>query len=148
MKKNSSDDFFGKRLRSYRKGKKLTGQQFAALIGISQGNLSEIETGRVKPSLDTIVKIASKTDADLTWLILGNSSEPKFQKKFLTDNDLPAFLYELAEWGREISDSKRLDWLENQLEACLPTWQIWREKKKDEDRAALHTNQIDEKKVA
>lgn len=128
MKKNRELDFFGARLRLYRKNKGLSGVNFAGLIGISQGNLSDIETGKVKPSFDAIRKIIENTNIDIIWLITGQET-PK--TKHEPQNAKQAeFLAELETWAREISKDGSLDWLEEQLATCLPTWQMWRERKK------------------
>ena len=43
------------------------------------------------------------------------------------------FLAELETWAREISGQNNLAWLEKQLEECLPTFKMWRERKKSEE---------------
>ncbi|MCH7500247.1 MAG: helix-turn-helix transcriptional regulator [Nitrospinae bacterium] len=43
----------------------------AQVINISQGSLSDIENGKSYPSTPTIIKIMTKTDIDIHWLLLG-----------------------------------------------------------------------------
>lgn len=139
MKKNRDLDFFGARLRLYRKNMGLNGINFARTIGISQGNLSDIETGRVKPSFDTVQKIIENTNVDIIWLITGQEAAGVAQEP---QKAKPAgFLAELETWAREISKDGSLNWLEQQLAVCLPTWQMWREKKKAE-AAPAETDQV------
>ncbi|MCY9668881.1 helix-turn-helix domain-containing protein [Paenibacillus alginolyticus] len=44
----------GDKIRALRKLNNLNQVEFAASLGISQGNLSEIEKGKSKPSADTL----------------------------------------------------------------------------------------------
>lgn len=50
----------GSNIRKLRKLNKLTQIEFAQRIGISQGNLSEIEQGNTNPSLDTLLAIKNE----------------------------------------------------------------------------------------
>jgi len=49
----------GQRLKILRLKRELTLQDVAEKLGISRGNLSGIETGRVTPSLETLSRIAT-----------------------------------------------------------------------------------------
>jgi transcriptional regulator with XRE-family HTH domain len=51
---------FGKRLRSLRRGRDLSQELFAELLGISVDFLSLIERGRNSPSFDTLELIADR----------------------------------------------------------------------------------------
>ena len=62
---------FGSRLREIRKKNNLSGTELANILEISQGSLSEIETGKTKPSFKTIENIIKRTDIDLFWLLTG-----------------------------------------------------------------------------
>lgn len=42
---------------------------FAKLIGISQGSLSDIENGKTKPSAETLASIVRNTDINAAWLL-------------------------------------------------------------------------------
>lgn len=51
---------FGKRLKSARKGRKLSLRTVAALSGISLGQLSDLETGKQpNPQADTLLKLCN-----------------------------------------------------------------------------------------
>lgn len=63
----------GIRVRDVRKRNNFTQTQFSELIGISQGNLSEIELGNSKPSADTLISISVNFNVDLNWLLLGSN---------------------------------------------------------------------------
>ena len=124
-----TDKNFGIRLREYRKKHGISGTELAKTLEISQGSLSEIETGKTKASFKTIENIVRKTEIDLLWLITGKEA---IQEARDTKPPASAFLNELEMWAREISGQEGLRWLEKQLEECLPTWRMWREKKKAE----------------
>lgn len=57
----------GDELRSLRKAKHITLRSLAKACGRSPGYLSQIETGSVLPSLDTVSRIASALNVELGW---------------------------------------------------------------------------------
>ncbi len=61
----------GKRLQAWRVEQGWKGYKLAQVINISQGSLSDIENGKSYPSTPTIIKIITKTDIDIHWLLLG-----------------------------------------------------------------------------
>jgi len=61
----------GKRLRAWRVEQGWKGYKLAHVIKISHGSLSELENGKSYPSGPTIIKIMTKTDIDIHWLLLG-----------------------------------------------------------------------------
>ena len=61
----------GKRLRAWRVEQGWKGYKLAQVINISQGSLSDLENGNSYPSSPTIIKIMTKTDIDIHWLLLG-----------------------------------------------------------------------------
>ena len=61
----------------------LTAKEFANIVGISQGNLTDWKTGRAKPSVASLEKIHLNFNVSMEWL-LGQSDEKKYVKyKFL-----------------------------------------------------------------
>ena len=68
MKNNIT--IIGEKIKSIRK---LTQIQFAQSLEISQGTLSEMESGKAKPSLDVLVLLADKYKVDMNWLIINQS---------------------------------------------------------------------------
>ncbi|MFD1780797.1 helix-turn-helix domain-containing protein [Fredinandcohnia salidurans] len=64
----------GNRIKYVRKTNKLNQVEFAKLIGVSQGTLSEIEKGKYNPSLEIIISIHKNFKVDLEWLLV-NSNE-------------------------------------------------------------------------
>ena len=57
------------------------------------------------------------------WIMTGEGP------KRIQEKDRSAFLVELEEWGKEISESENLKWLENQIENQFPDFKRWREEK-------------------
>lgn len=54
----------GKRIQTFRKAGKFTQEQLAELIGIEVPGLSNIETGKYAPSIDTLQKLSEVQGAD------------------------------------------------------------------------------------
>ena len=59
----------GERLRRWRKLQKLTLTQLAKKIGTGITTLSEIETNKALPSLETLARLHKKTDINIFWLM-------------------------------------------------------------------------------
>jgi len=64
----------GQRLEEYRKTKGYKVQELAAMIGLSQGSLSDIKNGKTQPHADTIEKIVRNTDINAHWLATGEGT--------------------------------------------------------------------------
>ena len=64
----SLENSFGKRLKSIRKSRQLTQEQFAEVIGISVDFLSLIERGINAPSFDRTQQIADRLDVSVAHL--------------------------------------------------------------------------------
>ncbi len=61
----------GKRLRAWRVEQGWKGGKLAQVLNISKGAISDLENGKSYPSTPTIIKIMTKTDIDIHWLLLG-----------------------------------------------------------------------------
>lgn len=59
------------RIRHIRATSKLTQQEFAGTLGITQGNLSLIESGKILVNLETLTKICQLYKVEYSWLIDG-----------------------------------------------------------------------------
>lgn len=74
----------GKRIRQYRKEKHLTQQSLSEKCDITSTNLSHIERGATKPSLDILVKIANALEVNIDSLLcdsLTGDIAPIFKNK-------------------------------------------------------------------
>ena len=49
-------------------------EEFAPKVGISQGQLSKIESGRMAPTLDTLIRLASRFEKSLDWIVTGKET--------------------------------------------------------------------------
>ncbi|SCW68858.1 Helix-turn-helix domain-containing protein [Paenibacillus tianmuensis] len=65
----------GERIKSIRKHHKLTQIEFAQSLEIAQGTLSEIESGKAKPSFEMLVLLADKFLVDMNWLVFNRETE-------------------------------------------------------------------------
>jgi DNA-binding XRE family transcriptional regulator len=59
----------GSRIRALR-GEVLQ-KEFAVRIGISQGQLSKIESGRLAPTVEILVRLANEFGKSLDWIVAG-----------------------------------------------------------------------------
>jgi transcriptional regulator with XRE-family HTH domain len=66
---------FSLKLKQIRKQARLNQIQFAQSIGTSQATLSDLESGKLKPSFDVLVSIATMYSIDLDWLILDKNKD-------------------------------------------------------------------------
>lgn len=67
----------GEKIKAFRKLHNLSQVEFSTALGISQGNLSEIEKGNSKPSADTLIALRTKYGFDLNWLLIeGVQNQP------------------------------------------------------------------------
>jgi len=62
----------GLRIRSLRGD--IRQEDFAAQLGVSQGQLSKIEGGRVAPTLEILLAVATKFGKSLDWIVKGDVS--------------------------------------------------------------------------
>jgi len=60
---------FGEKLRTLRQRRGLTLRQLAALLGVSNGYISRMETGNKTPNVAMLVKIANFFNADINQLV-------------------------------------------------------------------------------
>lgn len=95
----------GYRIKCIRKEHNLNQTQFAKTIGISQGNLSEIEMGNSNPSAETLVSIRQQYNVNLNWLLTGCDAEDG-----ITYNDGREKL--LIEGYRKLNDYDKIEIIE------------------------------------
>jgi transcriptional regulator with XRE-family HTH domain len=60
---------FGENLRATRQGKKLSQAKLATIADLDPTNLSEIEGGKINPTLTTIMALAKALDVDPSELL-------------------------------------------------------------------------------
>ncbi|MDQ0193743.1 helix-turn-helix domain-containing protein [Paenibacillus wynnii] len=90
--------------------------EFAKLIGISQGSLSDIEAGKSKPSIDAVISIHQHLGCSLEWLLKGNENHSSFVgshiKNKMLNKDWTTFETELVNLFRELDTNNQIEVLE------------------------------------
>ena len=61
----NTKELLGARIKELRKGRKLSQEELAELVGIEPRHMSRIEVGKSYPSLDRLERIAKALDVDL-----------------------------------------------------------------------------------
>ena len=92
MIKFSKATEINRRIKRVREQAGLTQKDFSAKIGISRSFLSEIEGGKVKPSIETLVGIVMNFQIDTHWLLagdVGNTNEAAVAEPSLTYGQIP-----------------------------------------------------------
>lgn len=118
----------------------------ADFIGISRPAVSKFKKKNTFPT-DWAVAIELKYGLCTRWILTGhgpmrhNDGNPEATRP-KPQITVAGFLAELDAWAREISKDGGINWLEEQLETCLPTWQMWRKRKKSGGVAPLHPDQV------
>lgn len=67
----------GARIKNRRKELKLTQTDIKAAVGISSGNISDIENGNRLPAASTLVQLAEALQCSIDWMLTGASPEPE-----------------------------------------------------------------------
>lgn len=75
----------GTRIKNLRKIKRLTQKQIEYKTGISSGNLSGYESGRIAPSSQALVSLAQVFGCSIDYLLTGNEYE---QNYVLSDEEM------------------------------------------------------------
>lgn len=71
----------GDRIRERRRFLKLSQENLANEVGVSSSFISDIENGRRKMSLETIIKIAIALDTSLDYLVIDNVNNTKIKNE-------------------------------------------------------------------
>lgn len=74
----------GQRIKNVRKRNKLNQIEFAKIIGVSQGTLSELEQNKYNPSIETIISIHNKFKVDIEWLIINQNEEDNSEVTYVS----------------------------------------------------------------
>jgi transcriptional regulator with XRE-family HTH domain len=62
----------GDRINAIRRSNNMNQNEFAKLIGVSQGTLSELEQGKYNLSIEVLINLKKKLNVDLDWFLLDN----------------------------------------------------------------------------
>ena len=64
---------FGEKLKEIRRQKKISQQKLSKISNVSYGFISELESGKKKPSLETAEKLANALKVSITELICSDN---------------------------------------------------------------------------
>lgn len=92
----------GQRIRDLRVGRKLTQEQLAKAIGITQASMTDLETGKSKsPASQTLTKLARVLEVDPEWLMTGKGAQQPIASLSETEAELLLVYRALSAEGRE-----------------------------------------------
>jgi transcriptional regulator with XRE-family HTH domain len=94
----------GGRLRRLRKERRLTQSELARQIGIQQSDLSRMEKGEYRVSLDNLFKILNVFDVEVTEFFEGREVRPTASPQALTHQDM-----QILQLLRQLSPQGRLE---------------------------------------
>lgn len=75
-----------KNIKTYRKQNNITQQQLADCLGVTHQTVSNWESGRSMPSLDTLSDISEKLNIDINYLLYGKKADNEQLKKQIAVN--------------------------------------------------------------
>ncbi len=71
----STQTTLGFRLKAYRKVKNLSGEGLGELLGLGRSAVSHIETGKVNPTIEGVIKLLNNCpDLNAEWLLIGKGN--------------------------------------------------------------------------
>jgi transcriptional regulator with XRE-family HTH domain len=120
----------GENLRIVRK--KLSQKKFGESVGVSRSYVSDIEHGRIKPSLEYLINVAEKYEVSLDWILLNriavSASESTIALNPNSESDLDLIITYLRElWTK--GDADVHGWIKIQFKESFPKYDKWTEKK-------------------
>ncbi|HDT9276029.1 TPA: helix-turn-helix domain-containing protein [Listeria monocytogenes] len=62
-------EYFGDKLKSLRKSKKMTQAELASKIGVSKWSVTSYEQGRTSPSVEVLIKICETLDTSSDYML-------------------------------------------------------------------------------
>jgi DNA-binding XRE family transcriptional regulator len=83
---NKTVSTLGERIKYIRKTNQLNQVEFAKIIDVSQGTLSELEKDKYKPSIDTIISIHNNFPVDIEWLLVNHHQKDNTEDTYNSKN--------------------------------------------------------------
>jgi transcriptional regulator with XRE-family HTH domain len=93
----------GNNVRRLRKLHGLNQVEFANMVEVSQGSLSDIESGKSKPAVETVISIHERFGCSLEWLLCGKTS-----KSVKGDGNFE-LLHDTSTFGERVIEKQLLD---------------------------------------
>ncbi|MEK3717416.1 helix-turn-helix domain-containing protein [Paenibacillus sp. FSL R7-0333] len=94
----------GANIKQLRKINNLSQTNFANKIGVSQGSLSDLESGKSKPAIETVISICTVFGCSYEWVLTG--------REHSTIGELTATIAELLQIVRGLNPSEQLELLQ------------------------------------
>lgn len=92
----------GQRIRDLRVARKLTQPQLAKALGITQGSITDLETGKSKaPASQTLTKLARLFEVDPEWLMTGKGAQHPVASLSDAESELLLIYRALSSEGQE-----------------------------------------------
>ena len=111
---------FGLKVKTLREHRKLTQSKLAEMINIADNTISNIETGKNHPHINTIIAISEALDVSLNFLVADNNDITKIcmdeieKCMFMFDEDIANHVMEHIEMCLELDEKiKKLKKCEN-----------------------------------
>lgn len=100
----------GDRIKQVRQHLHLNQKKFADAVGISQGNLSDIERGKFSPSVETIISVSRYSNISTDWLLKGTGPGPEDKPlQVAQPKELSPIEREIIDKTRELDDEGKLE---------------------------------------
>lgn len=103
-------NIIGSNVKRLRQIHSLNQVEFAQMIGVSQGSLSDIEAGKSKPAVETVISIHEKFGCALEWLLKGTDSQNSGVA--FSSSELSPFEVELIKAFRKLDTNNQMEALE------------------------------------
>ena len=119
-------DSLGKRVRTLRENMNLTQQDLGDIVGLHGTNIGRIESGKVFPASDILLKMSLYFNVSCDWLLTGENA---FSQIF-ADADIP----KLVESSNQLSQKDK-----NEIQEMID-FKIYRANKEKVDAKSLNLN--------
>ena len=86
----------GQRIKERRKSLNITGKQIKEATGISTGNLSEIENGKILPSATALMGLSQVLNCSTDYILFGNSQISEFSENSHIGETEQTLLYQFS----------------------------------------------------
>lgn len=96
-------------LRKLRKAKGLKQNELAKLVGLSESAISQIESGKRKPSYETLLKIAEALDCESSDLLSTRTNRPNIVNNFVTFQIIGEVAAHYGSFGSEDWTNGKID---------------------------------------
>lgn len=102
-----NETIVAERMRQLRNTLKLNQKEFCKQIELSQGRLSDIESGNTKPSFNTLLAISERFSVSLDWLIAGKGQMFIEHQGAISQMDLSADETQLISQYRKLTERQK-----------------------------------------